>query len=317
MIFALSPLVGEQIALIKSLFLGKISFPEFYLSSLPYTNTLVFAGALMVIVFVSCHTGKKNDFTLVDKIWPLITVGCTFNYIVHGYLTFHILNTRLLILLIIQLCWSYHLMELFARRGGYSGVEDHRWEVVKSGMAYHPLKLLFFSLTYVSFYQPLMLVNNSLPELKLYYAVSKPLSLQDFWFLGLQVALIAFEYFCDTYVQEFYVAKTKYKKDGTLTNDYTAIDMERGFCTRGPFAFSRHANFCTEQMIWIALYIYGASLDSDFFNWTLIGPVVFYLFVCSSAGFTESISASRYPDYRIYREKVPFLLPFPSKRWTK
>lgn len=149
-------------------------------------------------------------------------------------------------------------MELFARRGGYSGVEDHRWEVVKSGMAYHPLKLLFFSLTYVSFYQPLMLVNNSLPELKLYYAVSKPLSLQDFWFLGLQVALIAFEYFCDTYVQgnfllyhepefkflthyysEFYVAKTKYKKDGTLTNDYTAIDMERGFCTRGPFAFSR------------------------------------------------------------------------------
>lgn len=66
MIFALSPLVGEQIALIKSLFLGKISFPEFYLSSLPYTNTLVFAGALMVIVFVSCHTGKKNDFTLVS-----------------------------------------------------------------------------------------------------------------------------------------------------------------------------------------------------------------------------------------------------------
>ncbi|KAK7205542.1 hypothetical protein BZA70DRAFT_310705 [Myxozyma melibiosi] len=309
--------VSDQLALIRLLFAGKLSFIDFYTTSLPYTSTFIFGCALIIIVFVSCHTGKKNDFTLVDKIWPTITVSCTINYIIHGYLVFNQLNSRLLLLLAIQTCWTYHLMELFARRGGYSGVEDHRWAVVLRDLKDNQVQLILFSFAYVSFFQPLMLINNSLPELKLYDAGSVPLSPRDWFYLGLIAGLVGFEYLCDTYVQEYQVAKAIYLKDKTLTKDYTEQELQRGFCTRGPFAFSRHANFCTEQFIWLAHYLYGASFDSSWLNWTLVGPATFFLFVCSSAGFTEAISASRYPEYMVYREKVPFLLPLPWKRWTE
>ncbi|KAK9320366.1 hypothetical protein V1517DRAFT_295578 [Lipomyces orientalis] len=294
-----------------------ITFSDFYLRSHPFTSTLLITSGFMITTFISCHTGKKNDFTLVDKLWPMISLSCTLNYTLHGYLNGNV-SYRLLLILPFQTFWAYHLVELFARRGGYSsGFEDHRWAKVKAQLNHDPIQLFVFSIFFVSIYQPLMLINNTMPECILWEAGSSSLNFGDYFFLALYVSLIGFEYLCDEYQQDYQVAKAKYKGTGKITSGYTKRQLERGFCTVGPFAYSRHPAFFAEQLIWVSLYLWGAYVSGTLINWSLIGPLEFVIFVVKSSGFTESISTERYPAYKQYCTQVGILAPLPGKKWVE
>ncbi|KAK9467931.1 hypothetical protein V1512DRAFT_275058 [Lipomyces arxii] len=308
--------IALEWGLVKSLFNRELGLFDFYLSSYPYTSALVGTVTLMVITFVSCHTGKKNDFTLIDKLWPSITLLTSASYTLHSYLTER-LSIRLLILLPIQTFWAYHLAELFARRGGYTGVEDHRWTKVKAGMNNDPILLFLFSIAFVSVYQPLMIMNNAMPELLLWEAGNSPLRLGDWFFIALQAGLVGLEYYIDYISQSYQVAKARYKNDGTITYGYTKAELERGFCTKGLYAYSRHPNFFAEQTIWIGLYAWGAYISGQYLNYSLIGPAVFFLFVVSSATFTESISAEKYPSFKSYMNQTTCLIPLPYCKYKE
>ena len=95
-----------------------------------------------------------------------------------------------------------------------------------------------------------------------------------------------------------------------------------GFLTTGLFATSRHPNFFFEQGQWWAFYALGASAAvSDglgfwggVINPSIIGAVLLTLLFIGSTVFTESISASKYPDYAQYRRTTSMLVPLPRRR---
>ncbi|KAK9241471.1 hypothetical protein V1525DRAFT_335201 [Lipomyces kononenkoae] len=311
-----TPFAVSEWGLVKAFLRGELIFYDFYVTSHPYTSTLLITVGIMAITFISCHTGKKYDFTLVDKLWSPISLSCTLNYILHGYLNGDI-SYRLLLILPLQMFWAYHLIELLAKRGAYSGKEDHRWTKVKAGLNYDPIKLFLFSIFFVSIYQPLMLINNTMPECILWEVGSSSLNLGDYAFLSIYGGLIGFEYLCDKYQQDYQVAKAKYTSTSEITSDYTKTQLERGFCTIGPFAYSRHPNFLAELLIWCSLYLWGAYVSGKLMNWTVSGPLVFVIFMVNSTRFAESISAERYPAYEQYKQHVGMLVPLPGKKWVE
>ena len=85
------------------------------------------------------------------------------------------------------------------------------------------------------------------------------------------------------------------------------------FVQSGLFRYSRHPNFFFEQAQWWVLFAFGAIAAGSVLQWTVVGPVLLTLLFLGSTRFTESISLSRYPEYRRYQETTSAQIPwFPS-----
>ncbi|KAK9450865.1 uncharacterized protein V1518DRAFT_411900 [Limtongia smithiae] len=307
-----------EVDLAKLFLSGKIGWNEFYVASHPYTSMSVITAAYCIIVFISCYAGpKKFDFTLTDKIWPFVTLFSLSYYAVHNYVT-DTVPIRLLVVFPALLLWSYHLTKTFADRGGFRGIDDHRWIAAKSSMNNHPVRLFVFSIFYVTLFQPMLLVNNASPGIYIAAAGSTPMGSSD-WMLAMAIyAVVLAEYFIDElYQQDFQIAKRTYQATGIIKKPYMKAQIERGFCTRGPFAYSRHPNVVFEQLIWYMLYLWGATCSGCPLNWTLIAPLAFTALCLGSFDLTEKISAKKYPAYEEYQQKVGFMIPIPGRVWVE
>jgi steroid 5-alpha reductase family enzyme len=62
-------------------------------------------------------------------------------------------------------------------------------------------------------------------------------------------------------------------------------------------------------MIWIILYFFSVAATGQWVNWSIGGAILLLLLFHGSADFSEQISASKYPKYRGYQEKVPRFVP--------
>mmetsp|Transcript_1837 Transcript_1837/g.2896 ORF Transcript_1837/g.2896 Transcript_1837/m.2896 type:complete len:137 (+) Transcript_1837:208-618(+) len=88
------------------------------------------------------------------------------------------------------------------------------------------------------------------------------------------------------------------------------IDVKKGFYTCGLFAYCRHPNYFAEQSMWVCVYLFSITpKESDFINWTIIGPILLILLFQGSMRFGESISASKYPLYKEYQRRIPQCIP--------
>lgn len=100
-----------------------------------------------------------------------------------------------------------------------------------------------------------------------------------------------------------------------------AAGQASGFLTVGLFRYSRHPNFFFEQAQWWVFYAIGATAavasGLGFFggvlNWTIVGPLLLTALFIGSTIFTESITASRYPEYAEYRRTTSMLVPLPPR----
>lgn len=86
-------------------------------------------------------------------------------------------------------------------------------------------------------------------------------------------------------------------------------DLERGFNTTGLFHYSRHPNFAAEQSIWVLLYQWACYETGTLYNWTVVGPAAYLILFQSSTYLTEGISAKKYPEYKVYQQRVGKFLP--------
>ncbi|KAK9461297.1 uncharacterized protein V1516DRAFT_675570 [Lipomyces oligophaga] len=293
---------------VKEVVSGKANLKDFYLKTDPLTVILLYALITMLITLIACHTGKKNDYTFLDPFWPTIPTIVIVHLMIHGYFN-NRFSTRFLLLFPILVVWHYHLEDLFIRRGGLAGIEDHRWGYVKRNLGYDRLRLILLTVFFVSFFQSGLLVVIAIPAVKLYYSFDLPLSIPDFVFAGLMSASLVCEFRIDSVMQNFQNAKRIYKRDSIITPGYSKKELERGFCTRGIYAYSRRPNHLAEQLIWICLYLWGAYISGQWINWTIMAPVIFSLFILQSSLFTDAISQERYPDFRRYRETVSLWIP--------
>ena len=119
------------------------------------------------------------------------------------------------------------------------------------------------------------------------------------------------EYISDGQQWDFQEAKRKYKRDAKVPkgHDYTQEELDRGFITKGMWAYSRHPNFAAEQLIWFVLYQWSCSASLEMHNWSFIGAVSLILLFQGSTPLTEWITSNKYPEYKHYKEKVGCFVP--------
>ncbi|KAN0063980.1 hypothetical protein ACQY0O_003586 [Thecaphora frezii] len=97
-------------------------------------------------------------------------------------------------------------------------------------------------------------------------------------------------------------------------------DADRGFVTRGLWAWSRHPNFACEQTTWWILYLYvpltflphdlSAAAWQHLITYAVVSPLAMNLLFYPSARFSEAVSAAKYPAYADYQRRVGMFFPF-------
>jgi len=271
----------------------------------PLALVLIVAAVVSAFCWVASLITK--DTSWVDRIWSVVPVVYVWIFAAAA-LVDGANASRLVIMALLVTAWGARLTFNFARKGGYSGVEDYRWAVLRGRMK--PWQFQLFNLFFIVLYQNALLVLISLPAL-IAWQNPVPFTGWDAAFAVLFAGFLFGEFVADQQQWRFHQAKRA-----------AGGQLEPGFATSGLFAYSRHPNFFFEQAQWWAFYALGATAAAasglgvwgGAINWTIAGAGLLTLLFIGSTIFTESITASKYPAYRDYQRTTSMLIPLPRRR---
>jgi steroid 5-alpha reductase family enzyme len=133
--------------------------------------------------------------------------------------------------------------------------------------------------------------------------------LADTIFARVLIFLIVIEYTADQQMWNYQQAKKEYQSTAKVPQGWTRAQMDRGFLTTGLWKYSRHPNFLAEQTIWVVLYQWCCYKTTTLYNWTAVGMFSYMLVFQGSTPLTEWISGSKYPEYKVYQQRVGKFLP--------
>lgn len=270
--------------------------------------------ALLIVVIVAALASLTcwvlslitRDTSWVDRAWSIVPVAYVWIFVGVAFAQGDG-SARLVIMGVLATAWGARLTFNFARKGGYTGMEDYRWAILRKWM--HPWQFQVFNLLFIICYQMTLLVLITLPA---GLAAQHPSALTwwDALFAALFAGFLVGETIADQ--QQWNFHERKKLAGGTLSP---------GFATTGLFRYSRHPNFFFEQAQWWAFYALGAvsavasgaGLLGGVINPTIIGPALLTLLFIGSTIFTESITASKYPAYAEYRRITSMLVPLPPR----
>jgi steroid 5-alpha reductase family enzyme len=234
------------------------------------TVVIVLGIAAGVSLFTWVASLLTGDHSWVDRLWSIVPVV----YVAVFWAATGFTDARLTIMTVLVALWGARLTFNFARKGGYSGVEDYRWPILRARMSAAQFQV--FNLLFIVLFQNALLLLIALP------------------------ALVAFE--ADQQQWAFHQVKK------------AAIDAgrepEQRFVTTGLWRFSRHPNFFFEQAQWWVFYAMGAAALGSALHWTLVGPILLTALFIGSTRFTEEITASKYPEYAEYQRRTSMLIPW-------
>lgn len=265
---------------------------------------IVIATAALASAFCWVASLITKDTSWVDRLWSIVPV--VYVWIFAGAALAEGQDaTRLVLMAVLVTAWGARLTFNFARKGGYSGMEDYRWAILRRRMS--PTLFPLFNLFFIVVYQMTLLVLITLPAA---VAAAHP------------SALTAADIVLATLFAAFLIGETVADQQQWRFHEAKARGDAEGFLSTGLFAYSRHPNFFFEQAQWWALYAIGATAAvtggggfwGGALNPTIIGPALLTLLFVGSTVFTESISASKYPAYADYRKTTSMLIPLPRSR---
>ncbi len=261
---------------------------------------------VLVIAGVSCAFAWTaslitGDTSWVDRLWSIVPVIYVWVFAVAARID----NIRLDVMALLVTVWGIRLTFNFARKGGYSGLEDYRWQVLRDAM--RPWQFQLFNFFFIVLYQNFLLVLIALPAYSAYQHRDTPSgALDTVLTLGFLLCTIG-ETIADQQQWDFQSWKHREIDAGRSPNER--------FVTSGLFRLSRHPNYFFELAQWWIIYFLGAVAAQGFLQWTVIGPVLLTLLFIGSTNFTEKISKSRYPEYALYQRRVSPIIPwFPRSR---
>jgi steroid 5-alpha reductase family enzyme len=257
----------------------------------------VAAGACAFAWTASLVTG---DTSWVDRMWSLLPE--TYVWIFAGYA--HFANARLDTMAVLATLWGGRLTYNFARKGGYSGVEDYRWQVLREAMARWRFQL--FNLFFVVLYQNALLVLIALPAMSAYQHRTTHFGPLDVLAVIVFVALLAGETVAD---QQQWVFQQEKKRVATAGQR-----PSRGFLREGLFRYSRHPNYFFEIAQWWVVFLVGALAARSLAQGSVLGAVLLTLLFVGSTRFTEKISSAKYPGYALYQREVSPVIPWWPRR---
>jgi steroid 5-alpha reductase family enzyme len=241
-------------------------------------------------------TLMTKDASWVDRLWSV--VPWLYVWVFAGFAHFD--DLRLNLMALVATIWGLRLTFNFARKGGYSGMEDYRWEIVRKKMS--PAQWQIFNFFFVDLYQHFLLLLIALPAWTAYQHRGGSMGAWSWILLGLFVACTVGETIADQQQWNFHKLKDAARAEGRT--------LEPPFCTTGLFSISRHPNFFFEQTQWWLFFGLGAAAAGSLLQWTVLGPFLLTLLFIGSTQLTETISLEKYPSYAEYRRRVPRTIPF-------
>ena len=257
----------------------------------------VVAGAACVVAWSASLI--THDTSWVDRMWSILPEVYVWIFALHT----RPLNARLMTLAVLTTLWGARLTFNFARKGGYSGVEDYRWAVLRRSMSRGRFQL--FNLFFIVIYQNTLLVLIALPA----WTVAQRTAHWSSTDVALSVAflaLLAGETVADEQQWRFHVEKRRRTAARLVTSP--------GFLREGLFRYSRHPNYFFEIAQWWVVYLFAVEAARTLVQWTALGAVLLTLLFVGSTRFTEAISASKYPAYREYQREVSAIVPWRPRR---
>ena len=271
----------------------------------PLLLVLIVFGAVCAFCWIASLITK--DTSWVDRIWSVVPVVYVWIFAISALVDGKDAG-RLLLMAVLVTLWGARLTFNFARKGGYTGMEDYRWAILRGRMT--PWQFQVFNLLFIVLYQNALLVLITLPAFVAWQHPA-PLNGWDVLFAVLFLVFLVGEFVADQ--QQWNFHRAKHAAGG---------DLAPGFVSTGLFRFSRHPNFFSEQAQWWALYLMGATAAvasglgfwGGALNWTVVGAALLSILFIGSTVFTESISAAKYPAYREYQRTTSMLVPWPPRR---
>lgn len=315
-----SPFLG-QFWDIEKVFYGELSPWRYFTTVNPIISSLhLFAFWVTLSFTLSLATG---NFSWVDRFWSVIPTSYSTLLFVRGYFSGSdvngLLHARFVMVCGMQWLWTARLTRNYYRKGGYvPGSQDYRWNHIRSVIgtpAFHLLNMVF-----ISFLQNVLLALLPLPTY-LVFLVGKevPLNWCDVLLLEIIIFALVGQLRSDDMQLRYQTCKALHQR-GTASYDdtyreFTHAQLDRGFVTSEFWRISRHPAFFLEQVIWFAFYLWGAVTTGVYWNYSVIGCLAYVLLFQCSTRLTEHISASKYPSYSRYQQKVGMLCPIPFMAW--
>lgn len=255
--------------------------------------------AIGVCAFAWIASLVTHEHSWVDRLWSIVPVVYLWVFAAFAGLQ----DARLNAMAVLVTLWGARLTFNFARKGGYAGVEDYRWAVLRTRMK--PWQFTIFNLLFIVLFQNLVLMLITLPALTAYDNRS-PFGAWDVMLCLLFLALLAGETIADQQQWNFQSWKKAERAAGR--------EPSPRFLQTGLFRLCRHPNFFFEQAQWWTVFLFGASAAGSVLQWTVLGPLLLTALFLGSTFFTESITLSRYPEYAEYRTTTSALVPWWPRR---
>jgi steroid 5-alpha reductase family enzyme len=260
----------------------------------PLVLTVLIAVAACAFAWIaSLLTG---DTSWVDRMWSIVPVI----YVCVFAATARLENPRLDVMAVLVTLWGVRLTYNFARKGGYRGVEDYRWAVLRSSM--RPWQFQFFNLFFIVLYQNALLVLITLPAWTAYQHRSTPFGPFDVLLATLFLVFIIGETVADQQQWNFQQWKSAEVRAGRTPNPR--------FLQSGLFRFSRHPNYFFELAQWWVAFLFAVTAARSIFEWTALGPILLTLLFVGSTRFTEKISLAHYPEYELFQRSTSAVIPW-------
>ena len=251
------------------------------------------AGVSLFTWVASLLTG---DHSWVDRIWSIVPIV----YVAVFWAASGFSDARLTIMTVLVALWGARLTFNFARKGGYSGVEDYRWPILRARMSAAQFQV--FNLLFIVIFQNALLLLIALPALVAYENQATPIGARVLGLAARFLAQLNGQQDADPHKTSLHQGKKAAVAAGNAPDER--------FVTTGLWRYSRHPNFFFEQAQWWVLYAMGATALGAALHWTLVGPVLLTALFLGSTRFTEEITLSKYPGYAEYQRRTSMLIPW-------
>lgn len=281
------------------------------------TNPLItsFFLAIFIVAPIALIAAEVNkNYSQIDRVWSILPVLYNSHYALWAHLS-GLPTHKLDSVMAVSVLWGARLTFNYWRKGGYEiGSEDYRWVTVRQ----HAGKWMFlFDVLFISFGQSFLLFLITTPTYILLLttpltpAPNSPPTTYTLIFPTVIISLVAIEFLADNQQWAYHAAKAYYQRTATLPKPtrFTRHQLDLGFNTTGLFGWSRHPNFAAEQAVWVALYQWACCESFTLGNWTIAGAAGYLFLFQASTAFTEYISKGKYPEYKVYQERVGRFLP--------
>ena len=264
----------------------------------PLLVVVVTAGAASVFALLASLVTR--DYSWVDRSWSIVPIV----YAVELAGSARLRDPRLDVMAIVIAIWGARLTFNFARKGGYSGVEDYRWAVLRTRMPRWQFQI--FNVCFIVLYQNVILVAIVLPLWTAYQHRSHSYGIVDVILAVLFLACTAGETVADQQQWDFQSWKAAEIAAGRTPQPQ--------FLQEGLFRYSRHPAYFFEVAQWWVIFLMGCSAAGSLRQWSVIGAVLLTLLFIGSTRFTESITISRYPEYSRYQQRTSAIIPWLPRR---